>query len=80
MGMRRRRAIDYASIDPEADKFRTEVLMLVAAAALCAVFTGLRGEFSCLSTGGAEMTTCLFTCFSADMSCRLREHVVLSDV
>ena len=44
-----RRAIDYASIDPEADKFRAEVLMLVAAAALCAVFTGLRGEWSVAS-------------------------------
>ncbi len=66
------RAIDFASIDPEADKFRTEVLMLVAAAALCAVFTGIRGK--CVS----PQQTVLHTMFTAPLLTCTAMHLVQS--
>ena len=73
------RAIDFASIDPEADKFRTEVLMLVAAAALCAVFTGIRGE--CRSSEQTVLhvmpTAPLLMCTAMHLECKAVHAAVL---
>lgn len=54
--------IDYASIDPEPQKFHATTLKLLGVAAACALFTGVRGGLFtiCMTRLNVRIRTQLF--------------------